>query len=154
MPIWLVVIWHNGLTVALTVPQGEKNLLLLAVTIAAFFVFFWEDYFTLQKFVRGLALVYYLSIAMLLLWPNPLGLFVAISFFIITFSLWYRTIYYWATIAVMAIALTFALGSTSEIRVILLAYVALGAATIGYLQTFINAAYDIRKAGSISVKEK
>ncbi len=154
MPIWLVVIWHNGLTTALNAPQGEKNLLLLAVTIAAFFVFFWEDYFTLQKFVRGLALVYYLSIVMLLLWPNPLGLFVAVISFIITFSLWYRTIYYWATIAVMIIALAIGLIPSREIEFILLAYVALGAVTIGYLQTFINAAYDIRKAGSISVNEK
>jgi 1-acyl-sn-glycerol-3-phosphate acyltransferase len=154
MPIWLVVIWHKGLTVAVNVPQGEKNLLLLAVTIAAFFLFFWEDYFTLQKFVRGLALVYYLSIAMLLLWPNPLGLFVAVSLFIIAFSLWYRTIYYGVTIAVMTIALTFALISTNGMSPILSAYAALGTVTIGYLQTFINAAYDIRKAGSISVKER
>jgi 1-acyl-sn-glycerol-3-phosphate acyltransferase len=154
MPIWLVVIWHKGLSVALSTPQGEKSLLLMAVAIAAFFVFFWEDYFTLQKFVRGLALVYYLSIAMLLQWPNALGLFVAVSFFIITFSLWYRTLYYGATIAVMTISLTVALLSTDEMSPVLLAYAALGAATIGYLQTFINAAYDIRKAGSISIKEK
>jgi 1-acyl-sn-glycerol-3-phosphate acyltransferase len=154
MPIWLVVIWHNGLTTALNTPQGEKNLLLLSVTIAAFFVFFWEDYFTLQKFVRGLVLVYYLSIAMLLQWSHPLGLFVAVSAFIIAFSLWARTIYYWATVAVMALALGIALLSASEIKPILLAFAALGVAAIGYLQTFISAAYDIRKAGSIAVKEK
>lgn len=154
MPIWLVVIWHDGLTTALNAPAGEKNLLLLAVTMAAFFVFFWEDYFTLQKFVRGLALVYYLSIAMLLQFPNRLGLLVGVLSFIIAFSLWYRTIYYWATIGVMTIALAIALFSTSEISPILLAYLALGVATIGYLQTFINAAYDIRKAGSISLNEK
>jgi 1-acyl-sn-glycerol-3-phosphate acyltransferase len=154
MPIWLVVIWHNGLTTALNVPHGEKNLLLLLVTTAAFFVFFWEDYFTLQKFVRGLTLVYYLSMAMLLQWPNRLGLFVAVLSFIITFSLWYRTIYYQATIAVMAIAIAFALLTTRETGLILLAYVALGVATIGYLQSFINAAYDIRKAGSIAVNVK
>jgi hypothetical protein len=124
------------------------------VTIASFLVFFWEDYFTLQKFVRGLVLVYYLSIAMLLQWLNPLGLFVAVLSFIITFSLWYRTIYYWATVAVMAIALAIGLSTTREIGLILLAYAALGAATIGYLQTFINAAYDIRKAGSITIHEK
>lgn len=154
MPIWLVMIWHNGLTAALNVPQGEKNLLLLIVTIAAFFVFFWEDYFTLQKFVRGLVLVYYLSIAMLLQWPHSLGVYVAVSAFIIAFSLWSRTIYYWATVAVMAIALGIALFLISEIRLSLLAFAALGVFAIGYLQTFINAAYDIRKAGNIAIKEK
>jgi 1-acyl-sn-glycerol-3-phosphate acyltransferase len=154
MPIWLVVIWHNGLTTALQVPQGEKNLLLLYVTSAAFFVFFWEDYFTLQKFVRGLVLVYYLSIALLLQWPHPSGLFVAVSAFIIAFSLWFRTIYYWATVAVIAIALGIALFTTSEVRPVLLIFAALGVAAIAYLQTFISAAYDIRKAGSISIKAK
>jgi 1-acyl-sn-glycerol-3-phosphate acyltransferase len=154
MPIWLVVFWHNGLTTALNVPQGEKNLLLLSVTIAAFFVFFWEDYFTLQKFVRGLVLVYYLSIALLLQWPQSLGLFVAIGAFILGFSLWFRTIYYWATIAVLMIAMGLALISTGKIHPILLTYAALGVVAIAYLQSFIHAAYDIRKAGSIKVNEK
>lgn len=154
MPIWLVVVWHSGLTTGLNVPQGEKNLLLLSVTVAAFFVFFWEDYFTLQKFVRGLVLVYYLSIALLLQWPQPLGLFVAISAFILGFSLWFRTLYYWATVAVMMIALSYALFTTGQIRPGLLTFAALGLAAIAYLQSFIHAAYDIRKAGSISVNEK
>jgi hypothetical protein len=55
---------------------------------------------------------------------------------------------------VMALALGIALLSASEIKPILLAFAALGVAAIGYLQTFISAAYDIRKAGSIAVKEK
>jgi 1-acyl-sn-glycerol-3-phosphate acyltransferase len=154
MPIWLVVIWHNGLTTALNVPQGEKNLLLISVTIAAFFVFFWEDYFTLQKFVRGLVLVYYLSIALLLQWSHSLGVFVAIGAFILSFSLWFRTIYYWVTVTVMVIALSLALFSTGQIHPVLLTFAALGLAAIAYLQSFIHAAYDIRKAGSISVNEK
>jgi 1-acyl-sn-glycerol-3-phosphate acyltransferase len=153
MPILLVTIWHTFLTRALQVPQGEKNVLLLLITFAAFFAYFWEDYFTLQKFVRGLTLVYYLSLAMLLLWSNPLGLFVAVVSFIIAFSLWYRTIYYWATVGLMLLAMAFAMSATNEISPILLAYSALGIATIGYLQTFINAAYDIRKAGNIFVKQ-
>jgi hypothetical protein len=154
MPIWLVVFWHNGLTTALNVPQGEKNLLLLSVTIAAFFVFFWEDYFTLQKFVRGLVLVYYLSIALLLQWPQSLGLFVATGAFILGFSLWFRTLYYWATVALMMIAMAIALFSTGKIHPVLLTYAALGVVAIAYLQSFIEAAYDIRKAGSIKVNEK
>jgi 1-acyl-sn-glycerol-3-phosphate acyltransferase len=154
MPIWLVVIWHNGLATALQVPRGEMNLLLLLVTVAAFFVFFWEDYFTLQKFVRGLVLVYYLSIALLLQWPVSTGLFVSVSAFVIAFNLWYRTIFYWASMVVMLMALSYVLLTTGEFRPGLFAFLTLGIASIAYLQSFINAAYDIRKAGSISVNEK
>jgi 1-acyl-sn-glycerol-3-phosphate acyltransferase len=154
MPIWLVVIWHNGLTNALAIPFGEKNLLLLAATTAAFFAYFWEDYFTLQKFVRGLTLVYYLSLVLLLFFPTSLGVFVAVIAFIIAFSIWYRTIYYWATVAVMLAVEAIALLTSSEVRPILWLFCGLGVSTIGYLQTFINAAYDIRKAGSITLNEK
>ncbi|MBI3649629.1 MAG: 1-acyl-sn-glycerol-3-phosphate acyltransferase [Acidobacteria bacterium] len=152
MPIWLVAIWHTFLTHALLLPVGDQNGLFFGVTVAAFFAFFWEDYFTLQKFVRGLVLVYYLALAMLLRWPHPLGVGVAIASFIIAFSLWYRTIYYWATVAVVGLGLAFALWMTTKISPVLLVFSALGGAAIGYLQTFINAAYDIRKAGQIAAK--
>jgi hypothetical protein len=142
------------LATALQVPRGEMNLLLLLVTVAAFFVFFWEDYFTLQKFVRGLVLVYYLSIALLLQWPVSTGLFVSVSAFVIAFNLWYRTIFYWASMVVMLLALSYVLLTTGEFRPGLFAFLTLGIASIAYLQSFINAAYDIRKAGSISVNEK
>lgn len=154
MPIVLVTIWHSFLTRALVIPTGEKNLLLLLVTYSAFFAFFWEDYYTLQKFVRGLILVYYLSLALLLLWPTSLGVFVAVSFFIVAFNLWYKTIYYWATVALLALALGFAILTSGGLKPVFLCYAALGISAIGYLQTFINAAYDIRKAGNISLKGK
>jgi 1-acyl-sn-glycerol-3-phosphate acyltransferase len=154
MPILLVATWHQFLTRALMIPSGEMNLLLLLVTFAAFFAFFWEDYYTLQKFVRGLVLVYYLSLVLLLLWPTPQGVFVAVSSFIVAFSLWYKTIYYWATVAVLTMAVAFAILTSGGLNPVLLCYAALGISAIGYLQTFINAAYDIRKAGNISLKGK
>jgi len=45
---------------------------------------------------------------------------------------------------------------TDSAKLPLLAYAALAVATIGYLQTFVTIAYDIRKAGdvSLSVSEK
>lgn len=149
MPVWLIVFWHLHLTKALGMPTGEKNILLLALTLAAFFAFFWEDYFTLQKFVRGLVAVYYLALVMLLKWATPLGVFIAITVFIFSFCLWYRTIYYWATLVVMSIAIAYTIFTSSTIDWNLLAYGALGATIIGYLQTFINAAYDIRKEGTV-----
>ena len=38
---------------------------------------------------------------------------------------------------------------TGSLSQVLLAYVALGLATIVYLQTFVSVAYDIRKAGQM-----
>lgn len=150
MPVWLILIWHRWLTGALGVPFGDKAIVLAVVTMAAFFVYFWEDYFRLQKFVRGLVVVYYLSVAMLLQWSHPLGLFVAIAVYVISFSLHFRTRYYWATVVVMLAALGYALASSVErLSGELLFYAALGALAIAYLQTFITAAYDIRRAGTI-----
>jgi 1-acyl-sn-glycerol-3-phosphate acyltransferase len=150
MPVWLILIWHRWLTGALSVPFGEKTIVLAVVTLAAFFVYFWEDYFHLQKFVRGLVVVYYLSVAMLLQWSHPLGLFVAIAVYVISFSLHFRTRYHWATVLVMLAALGYAFVSSNEtLSSELLFFAALGALAIAYLQTFIKAAYDIRRAGTI-----
>jgi hypothetical protein len=100
--------------------------------------------------VRGLVVVYYLSVAMLLQWSHPLGLFVAIAVYVISFSLHFRTRYYWATVLVMLAALGYALTSSGErLSGELLLFAALGALAIAYLQTFITAAYDIRRAGTI-----
>ncbi|MEW6131178.1 MAG: lysophospholipid acyltransferase family protein [Acidobacteriota bacterium] len=149
-PVWLMLIWHHGLTATLGVPEGEKNGLLIATSLAAFFAFFWEDYFTLQKFVRGLVAVYYLSVAMLLNWSNGLGMFTSLTVFIIAFCFWFRTIYYQATVTVLSLSLAFALLSSKQTDWQLLSYAALGIAIIGYLQTFISAAYDIRRQGTVN----
>ena len=149
MPVWLLILWHRWLTEALNIPIGEKSLLLAALTVAAFFVFFWQDYFRLQKFVRGLVAVYYLSLALLLHWSHPLGLFVAISIYLIAFSLYFQTLYYPITGIVALGALGFVLGTGTTWNWSLWSYAVLGVLAIAYLQTFITAAYDIRRAGNI-----
>src|SRR5262249_23997074 len=58
-PIWLILAWHYPLTSALILPAGVRNDLLVAVTLAAFFPFFYEDYYSVQKFVRGVVVSYY-----------------------------------------------------------------------------------------------
>lgn len=152
MPVCLILTWHHSLVRALNIPEGELNLLLACVTLAAFSPYFWEDYYTLQKFVRGLVVVYYFSLALLLGLPHRLGVFVAILSFIVIFSIWYRTNFYAATVAVMLAALATAIFITKSFDPILLIYIALAAAAVVYLQAFVNAAYDIRKAGEVSTQ--
>ncbi len=149
MPIWLILLWHYLLTQALGIPVGEKNTILVAVSLASFFAFFWEDYFTLQKFVRGLVAVYYLALVLLLKWQTSLGVFIAITVFILAFCFWYKTKYYWAIGGAMSLAILFAIFTSPNLGWNLFCYAALGASIIGYLQFFINAAYDIRKEGTI-----
>ena len=152
MPIIFILTWHYSLIRALGVPAGELNLLLACAALAAFFPYFWEDYHTLQKFVRGVVVVYYFSLALLLRWPHPLGVLVATLSFIVIFSIWYRTNFYRATVAVMVSAIATAIFVTRAFDMELLVYVALAVAAVAYLQTFINAAYDIRKAGEVSIQ--
>src|SRR5262249_7654623 len=110
------------------------------------------DYYTLQKFVRGLVVVYYFSLALMLGWPHPLGVMVGAFSFIAIFSLWYRTNFHLATVVVMLLAMAAAFYLTRDVEIRLLAYSALAIAAVGYLQTFVNAAYDIRKAGDVSIR--
>jgi 1-acyl-sn-glycerol-3-phosphate acyltransferase len=147
MPLWLILCWHFSLTQALGVPAGEMNGWLMGAVLAAFFPFFWEDYYTLQKFVRGLVVVYYLSLALMLIWPHPLGLMAATLSFIAVFSLRYRTRYYALTILVMLGLMVGAAGLTGTMNRALLPYLALGLIALVYIQTFVSVAYDIRKAG-------
>ena len=152
MPVGFIIAWHYWLIRALVVPAGAVNLLLVGVTLAAFFPYFWEDYYTLQKFVRGLVVVYYFSLALMLGWPHPLGVLVATLSFITIFSIWYRTNFYRATVVVTLLAMGTAFYLTRNVDLRLFAYVALAAAAVVYLQTFVNAAYDIRKAGEVSTR--
>ncbi|MGA9772956.1 MAG: lysophospholipid acyltransferase family protein [Blastocatellia bacterium] len=153
MPVYFILTWHYSLIRALGIPAGEMNLLLACAALAAFFPYFWEDYYTLQKFVRGLVVVYYFSLALLLGWPHRLGVFIAILSFILIFSLWYKTNFHVATVVVMLLAITTAMFITRSFDLSLSAYVALAVAAVVYLQTFVNAAYDIRKAGEVSMKK-
>jgi hypothetical protein len=153
MPVWLILVWHQYLTRAIDVPAGAMNGLLALASLGAFFSFFYEDYLTLQKFVRGLVVVYYLSLALLLGRPHQLGTFVAVLSFIVAFCLYHRTVYYWATATVAAVSLTAGLLLKGPVDGVLLIYPALAAAALGYLQTFIAAAYDIRRAGDVKFHE-
>src|SRR5258708_3110893 len=152
MPVWLILVWHYPLTQSLDVVAGAMNEMLALAVIAAFFAFFWEDYYTLQKFVRGLVVVYYFSLALLLRWPQSVGSFVATLGFIAIFSLVYKTIYYPLTVGVMLLLIAVAVVLTGSYTRSLLVYPALSLLTLGYLQTFIKAAYDIRKAGNVSLQ--
>jgi hypothetical protein len=152
MPIWLILLWHNPLTKALAVPSGEKNSWLVAAILVAFFPFFYEDYFSLQKFVRGIVASYYYSLALQLGWPHPLGVMVAMLGFIAIFVFWYRVIYRWWIAAAMCAVMAAAILSSASSKPSLLIYAGLGLAVNLYLQTFISIAYDIRRAGNVSLK--
>jgi 1-acyl-sn-glycerol-3-phosphate acyltransferase len=150
MPVWLILLWHHWLVRAAEIPSGEMNTWLAGGVLAAFFVFFWEDYYTLQKFVRGLVVVYYLSLALQLKWPEGLGVYVAVLSFIALFNLWHRVFFRQITVWVMMALIAAAIWWRRLSSPSLLIYFALSAAALGYLQTFVSVAYDIRKAGTFS----
>jgi hypothetical protein len=153
MPIWLILAWHYPLTRALAVPSGQWNMLLLAVTLVAFFPFFYEDYYRLQRFVRGLVVVYYFSLALLLGWPHPLGLLVAVFSFIAVFSVLQRTVFYKAIVPAMILLIASVVYLTADRGAELLIIGGLGLASNAYIQTFATVAYDIRKAGTVTDRQ-
>ncbi|HQR33769.1 MAG TPA: lysophospholipid acyltransferase family protein [Blastocatellia bacterium] len=152
MPVWLILIWHFPLCRALAVPSGERNPWLVVAALAALFPFFYEHYFTLQKFVRGLVASYYFSMALMLLWPHGLGTLVAVLGFIAVFVLWFEVTFRWLIAAVMLAVIAAAIWLTELPQTPLLIYSALALVMIAYLQTFVSFAYDIRKAGDVSLK--
>src|SRR5438477_44989 len=83
------------------------------------------------------------SLALLLGWPHELGVLVASLSFITVFSLRFRTRYYLTTMAVMLFLMVGGVILTGSLSQALLIYVALGLATLVYLQTFVSVAYDI-----------
>jgi len=151
-PIWLILLWHYSLTLALLAPTGDRNVLLLAATLVAFFPFFYEDYYSLQKFVRGIVVSYYFSLAISLELPHGLGTLVAVLCFIAIFALWYETSYRKLIAAVMLVSVAWAVSLSGEPRAPLLIYASLSLVAIIYLETFVTIAYDIRKAGNVSLK--
>jgi len=152
MPVWLILIWHYPLCRTLAVPTGERNQWLALAALAALFPFFYEHYFTLQKFVRGLVASYYFSMVLMLGWPHGLGTLVTVLGFIAIFALWLRVIYRWLIAAVMLAVIAAAVWLTESPGTPLLAYATLAVAMIAYLQTFVSFAYDIRRAGDVSLK--
>lgn len=150
MPVWLVLIWHYPLCRALVVPLGERNSWLVVAALAALFPFFYEHYFTLQKFVRGLVASYYFSMLLMLFRPHGLGTLLTVLGFIAVFVLWFEVIYRWLIAAVMLAAIAVAVWLTESPGAILPAYAALAVAMLAYLQTFVSFAYDIRRAGDVS----
>jgi 1-acyl-sn-glycerol-3-phosphate acyltransferase len=151
-PIWLILTWHYPLTRALVAPSGDWNSLLVTATLAAFFPFFYEDYYSVQQFVRGVVVSYYFSLAVSLALPHGLGTLVAVLGFIAIFALWRQVIYRKLIAAVMLASVALAVGLSGAPRAPLLVYAALPFLTIVYLQTFVTIAYDIRKAGNVSLK--
>ncbi len=152
MPIWLIMIWHYPLSRALAVPAGERNEWLAVAVLAALFPFFYEHYFNLQKFVRGIVASYYYSMALLLGWPHGLGTLVAVLGFIAIFVLWFGIIYRGWVSAFMFVTMAVAIWLSHASEPTLAIYAALSFVTIGYLQTFASIAYDIRKAGDVSLQ--
>ncbi|MDX2042331.1 MAG: lysophospholipid acyltransferase family protein [Acidobacteriota bacterium] len=152
MPVWLILIWHYLLCRALAVPSGERNEWLVAAALAALFPFFYEHYFTLQKFVRGLVASYYFSMVLMLFWPHGLGTLMTVLGFVAIFALWFEVIYGWWIAAVMLAVIGVAIWQSELPGAPLLAYAALAVAMIAYLQTFVSFAYDIRRAGDVSLK--
>ncbi|MEP7273053.1 MAG: lysophospholipid acyltransferase family protein [Acidobacteriota bacterium] len=144
MPIWMILAWHYPLTEALEVPAGAMLGWLLLILLAVFFVFFYEDYFNLQKFVRGIVTVYYFSLVLQLKWPSELGLFVVAITFMIVFSQWFGVAFRWVMTVTLTMVLAIVLYGTTSLST-LIPYAGLAVLAIAYLQTFASFAYDIRR---------
>jgi 1-acyl-sn-glycerol-3-phosphate acyltransferase len=153
MPVWLIIVWHLPLTRAVIIPAGERNTWLALATLAAFFPFFYEDYFSLQKFVRGLVVSYYFSLALLLGLPHPLGTMTAVLSFILIFCLYFRVTFFRWTVIGVGTVLAASLALTTTPRLALLPFTALAFGVLAYLQTFSSIAYDIRRAGDVAEDE-
>lgn len=154
MPVWLMLLWHFPLTTATALPPGERNLWLALTGLTAFFPFFYEDYFALQKFVRGLVVSYYFSLAWLLVWPHPLGTLTALLSFILIFYWHFRVIFYRGMVAVVAVVLASSVYLSVAPSWPLLAFGGLAFCVLAYLQTFATFAYDVRRAGMVSPPEE
>ncbi len=152
MPVWLMLSWHGLLVNALGLPPGKMNLVLAGGVLAAFFLFFYEDYYKLQKFVRGLVVVYYLSLLLLLRWPETCGVMTAVLLFMAIFGWWFEVIYHRLLTGVMIVLLAVILFLSGSLSLKLIPYVVLAVLAVCYLQTFVHAAYDIRRAGEVAVK--
>ncbi|NOT58930.1 MAG: hypothetical protein HOP19_01765 [Acidobacteria bacterium] len=150
MPIWLIVVWHTWLTHATGVPFGEFNLLLAISLVATFFAFFYEDYYTLQKFVRGVVVSYYAALLLMVWWPHPLAVMTSLIIFAVTFCMRYQILAHRWIAAAGALLLSGALWLTEFPRATLAPFALLPFVVMVYLHAFSAVAYDIRKAGIVT----
>jgi 1-acyl-sn-glycerol-3-phosphate acyltransferase len=150
MPIWLIVAWHWWLTCATGLPFGEYNWLLALSLVATFFTFFYEDYYTLQKFVRGVVVSYYAALLLMVWWPHPLAVMTAVLGFALLF-VWQHQLVAWRwTVTGLVLVSGGALYFSTEPRWPLLIFAVLPSVVLAYLQAFASVAYDIRRAGIVA----
>ncbi len=149
MPFWLILAWHIPLTTSLALPRGEGNQLLVLATLGVFFTFFYADYYSLQKYVRGLVVVYYLTLALELRWPASIALNVSLLVYQIAFAVWFRVGFWKIIVMVLTGVLAVSVWAASVVSNSLLIYAALGIAAVLYLHTFVSVAYDIRKTATV-----
>ena len=149
MPIWLILVWHVPLTRSLALPRGELNLWLVLATLAVFFVFFYEDYYSLQKYVRGVVVVYYLTLALELRWPSSIALNVSLLVYQIAFAAWFRVLFWKAILVALTGVLVASVWTSMGDSKILFIYASLGIGAVLYLQTLVSVAYDIRKTAPV-----
>ena len=137
------------LTQSLALPRGESNLWLVLVTLAVFFVFFYEDYYSLQKYVRGVVVVYYLTLALELRWPSSIALNVSLLVYQISFAAWFRVLFWKAILVALTGVLVASVWTSIGDSKILVIYASLGIGAVLYLQTLVSVAYDIRKTAPV-----
>ena len=149
MPIWLIVAWHGWLTRATGLPWGENNWLLALSLVTTFFTFFYEDYYTLQKFVRGVVVSYYAALLLMVWWPHPLAVMTAVLGFALLFVWRHRLVAWRWTMTGLLLVFGSSLYLSIAPSASLLIYAALSFVVLAYLQAFASVAYDIRRAGIV-----
>lgn len=149
LPVWLMIFWHPSLVRAIAVQEGACNALLVAGVLACFFLFFYENYLSLQKFVRGLVTTWYLALLLQLHWPQATGVMTSMFLFQSLFCIWFRIGFHWLIAGLSLLSLFGVWMLTGLFGLTLLLYTILPVVVILYLNTFINAAYDIRLSGEM-----
>ena len=94
--------------------------------LSSFFVFFYEDYYSLQKYVRGVVVVYYLTLALELRWPSSIALNVSLLVYQIAFAAWFRVLFWKAILVVLTGVLVASVWTSMGDLKILFLYAALG----------------------------
>src|SRR4030095_15304704 len=109
----------------------------------------YEDYYSLQKYVRGIVVAYYLTLALELLLPHSSAMLVTLVAFQIAFLVWFEIKFRWILAALLAALFLAAMWLGPRPSAALIVYARPGLVTVIYLETFISAAYDIRKTAAL-----